>query len=85
MKLRTLTLGLSTALLAACGGGGNAAQDGKVLNVSEERPGTMAASRLLGRWYDQTPRIANEQLMRATASRTPPPGAAADPSPTVGR
>jgi len=34
MKLRTLTLGLSTALLAACGGGsGDPAQDGKVLNV----------------------------------------------------
>ncbi|MBJ6122514.1 hypothetical protein [Sphingomonas mollis] len=44
--------------------------DGKVLDVTEEKPGTMAASRLLGGWYSQTPRIANEQLMRATASRT---------------
>jgi len=34
MKLRTLTLGVSTVLLAACGGNGNdQAQDGKVLNV----------------------------------------------------
>lgn len=44
--------------------------DGKILQVTDERPGTMAASRLLGQWYDQTPRIANEQLMRSTASRT---------------
>ena len=35
MKLRTLTLGLSAALLAACGDGGGSgtAQDSKVLNV----------------------------------------------------
>lgn len=34
MKLRILTLGLASALLAACGGGGTGgAQDSKVLNV----------------------------------------------------
>ena len=44
--------------------------EGQQLNVSPERPGSMAASRLLSRWFDKTPRIANEQLMRSTASRT---------------
>lgn len=43
---------------------------GERLDVSPERPGPMAASRLLGQWFDKTPTIANEQLMRNTASRT---------------
>jgi len=43
---------------------------GRRLQVSPERPGPMAASRLLNQWFDKTPRIANEQLMRNTASRT---------------
>ena len=43
---------------------------GQLLEVSPERPGPMAASRLLSRWFNKTPRIANEQLMRSTASRT---------------
>ena len=43
---------------------------GQRLEVSPERPGPMAASRLLSQWFDKTPRIANEQLMRSAASRT---------------
>lgn len=43
---------------------------GRLLEVSPERPGPMAASRLLSQWFDKTPRIANEQLMRTAASRT---------------
>lgn len=43
---------------------------GQLLEVSPERPGSMAASRLLSQWFDKTPRIANEQLMRSAASRT---------------
>ncbi|GHD20786.1 hypothetical protein ACFOEZ_20615 [Tianweitania populi] len=43
---------------------------GQLLGVSPERPGPMAASRLLSQWFDKTPRIANEQLMRSSASRT---------------
>jgi hypothetical protein len=43
---------------------------GQLLEVSPERPGPMAASRLLSQWFDKTPRIANEQLMRSAASRT---------------
>ena len=43
---------------------------GQRLEVSPERPGPMAASRLLSKWFDKTPRIANEQLMRGAASRT---------------
>lgn len=43
---------------------------GQHLKVSPERPGPMAASRLLSQWFDKTPRIANEQLMRNAASRT---------------
>ncbi|MFC7737574.1 hypothetical protein ACFQX4_17400 [Roseomonas sp. GCM10028921] len=43
---------------------------GQRLDVSPERPGPMAASRLLSQWFHKTPRIANEQLMRGTASRT---------------
>ena len=33
MKLRILTLGLASAMLAACGGGNGGAQDSQVLNV----------------------------------------------------
>ena len=43
---------------------------GQRLQVSPERPGPIAASRLLSQWFDKTPRIANEQLMRSAASRT---------------
>lgn len=43
---------------------------GEVLDVSAERPASVSASRLLDDWFDQTPRIANEQLMRGQASRT---------------
>jgi hypothetical protein len=43
---------------------------GQRLDVSPERPGPMAASRLLSQWFNRTPTIANEQLMRSTASRT---------------
>lgn len=43
---------------------------GEKLRVTAERPASVSASRLLGEWYAQTPRIANEQLMRSTASRT---------------
>ena len=43
---------------------------GKELDVSPERPASVAASRLLNAWFADTPRIANEQLMRAQASRT---------------
>lgn len=44
--------------------------EGKRLDISADRPGSVAASLLLDRWYDLTPRIANEQLMRDAASRT---------------
>ena len=43
---------------------------GEILDVSAERPASVSASRLLDGWFDQTPRIANEQLMRGAASRT---------------
>jgi hypothetical protein len=43
---------------------------GEELDVSPERPASVAASRLLNAWFANTPRIANEQLMRAQASRT---------------
>ncbi|WP_296614620.1 hypothetical protein [Sphingomonas sp.] len=43
---------------------------GEQLNVTAERPASVAASRLLSSWYRDTPRIANEQLMRTAASRT---------------
>lgn len=44
--------------------------EGRQLDVSGDRPGSIAASTLLDRWYRLTPRIANEQLMRDVASRT---------------
>lgn len=44
--------------------------EGARLDVSADRPGSVAASALLDRWYRLTPRIANEQLMREAASRT---------------
>lgn len=44
--------------------------EGSPLEISTERPGSFAASRLLSRWFELTPRIANEQLMRDKASRT---------------
>lgn len=44
--------------------------EGERLEVSGDRPGSMAASTLLDRWYRLTPRIANDQLMRDVASRT---------------
>lgn len=44
--------------------------EGEWLHVSNDRPGTVAASLLFDRWFNRTPRIANDQLMRAQASRT---------------
>lgn len=44
--------------------------EGERLDVSPERPASVAASRLLTGWFGLTPRIANEQLMRGQASRT---------------
>lgn len=44
--------------------------EGRRLEVSNDRPGSIAGSSLLDKWYRLTPRIANEQLMRDTASRT---------------
>jgi hypothetical protein len=44
--------------------------EGKRLDVTGDRPGTMAASDLLNRWYPLTPKIGNEQLMRDQVSRT---------------
>lgn len=57
-------------LLDPRGGSASWYAEGEQLGVSAERPASMAASRLLGRWFHQTPRIANEQLMRDAASRT---------------
>lgn len=42
---------------------------GKRLVVTNDRPGTMAASKLLDDWFGETPRIENEQLMRDQPSR----------------
>jgi hypothetical protein len=42
---------------------------GRRLQVTGDRPGTMAASDLLNSWYPKTPKIGNEQLMRDRASR----------------
>lgn len=42
----------------------------RTLDVSGDRPGSMAASALLDQWYNLTPSIINEQLMRDQASRT---------------
>lgn len=44
--------------------------EGRKLDVTGDRPGTMAASDLLNSWYPLTPKIGNEQLMRDQASRT---------------
>jgi hypothetical protein len=44
--------------------------EGRRLEVTGDRPGTMAASELLNGWFSLTPRIGNEQLMRDHASRT---------------
>lgn len=44
--------------------------EGEWLAVSNDRPGTVAASTLFDRWFNQTPRIVNEQVMRSQASRT---------------
>jgi len=41
----------------------------QLLEVTHDRPGTMAASKLLDDWYGETPRIDNEQLMRDQPSR----------------
>ena len=57
-------------LLDPRGTGSTWYSQGQHLEVSPERPGPMAASRLLSQWFDKTPRIANEQLMRNVASRT---------------
>ncbi|MEA3044682.1 MAG: hypothetical protein QOH47_2520 [Sphingomonadales bacterium] len=57
-------------LLDPTGGGATWFAEGEALDVSAERPGTVSASRLLSRWFELTPRIANEQLMRNHASRT---------------
>lgn len=43
---------------------------GLQLEVSADRPASMAASMLLDEWYRLTPEISNEQLMREQASRT---------------
>lgn len=43
--------------------------EGKLLVVTNDRPGTMAASKLLDDWYGDTPHIDNEQLMRDQPSR----------------
>ncbi|AYV46561.1 hypothetical protein CFHF_21430 [Caulobacter flavus] len=42
---------------------------GQQLVVTNDRPGTMAASKLFDDWYGETPRIDNEQLMRDQPSR----------------
>jgi hypothetical protein len=42
---------------------------GTQLEVTHDRPGTMAASKLLDDWYGDTPHIDNEQLMRDQPSR----------------
>lgn len=44
--------------------------EGEFLQVSNDRPGTVAASLLFDRWFNRTPRIANDQVMRSQASRT---------------
>ncbi len=44
--------------------------EGQKLDVTNDRPGTMAASHLLDCWYPLTPKIGNEQLMREQPSRT---------------
>jgi hypothetical protein len=44
--------------------------EGSRLDVSDDRPGSIAGSSLLDKWYRLTPRIANDQLMREAASRT---------------
>lgn len=44
--------------------------EGKRLQVTSDRPGTMAASEIFDRLYHKTPLIENDQLMRDTASRT---------------
>lgn len=43
--------------------------EGNNLAVTTDQPGTMAASKLLDAWYNSTPRIDNEQLMRDQTSR----------------
>jgi len=43
---------------------------GRKLDVTGDRPGTMAATDLLNSWYPLTPKIGNEQLMRDLPSRT---------------
>jgi hypothetical protein len=43
---------------------------GRKLDVTGDRPGTMAATDLLNCWYPLTPKIDNDQLMRDQPSRT---------------
>lgn len=57
-------------LLDPAGANASWYSQGRKLDVSAERPASVHASRLLNEWYRDTPRIANEQLMRAAASRT---------------
>lgn len=44
--------------------------EGRRLVVSTDRPGSVAASDLFSAWFESTPRIDNDQLMREQASRT---------------
>lgn len=61
---------LLRGLLDPTGGAASWYAEGARLAVGPERPGPMAASRLLNQWYSRTPRIANDQMMRDKASRT---------------
>ena len=42
---------------------------GEELRVDSERPASIAASDLMDKWYPDTPRIANDQLMRQRVSK----------------
>lgn len=61
---------LLRSLLDPRGGSATWWSGGRQLDVSADRPASMAASSLLDEWYRLTPTIANEQLMREHASRT---------------
>ncbi len=61
---------LLRSLLDPSGSSASWWSEGGRLDVSGDRPGSVAASVLLDAWYGLTPRIANEQLMRDAASRT---------------
>jgi len=61
---------LLRGLLDPQGGTASWIAQGERLEVSPERPATLVASRLLDEWFQSTPIIANEQLMRTQVSRT---------------